>query len=308
VTINYRRVFLKDGIPGLIGDVLIYIFMILIVVITLYPFLNMIAISFNDALDTVMGGIRLWPRMFTTYNYENIFRNPNITHATYISVMRTVIGSLSNLAVCLCLAYALSRKEFVLRFAFLKILVFSMYIYGGLIPFYLLMRMLGFVNSFWVYIIPGMVSAWNVIIFRSYIESAIPDSLIESARIDGATEFLILLRIVAPLSLPVIATVLLWNAVGQWNSWFDAMLFNNMRQDLSTLQYELQKILLQTIQVAAGDTSRIAAEMQQGRGSVTTPQATRAAMTIVATVPILLVYPFVQKYFIHGLTIGGVKE
>jgi putative aldouronate transport system permease protein len=305
---NLRKTFLKDGIGGLLGDVFIYLIMIFIVIITLYPFLNMLAISFNDALDGVLGGIRLWPRVFTLYNYENIFENPHITQALFISVSRTVVGSLSNLAVCLMLAYALSRKEFVLRFIFLKILVFSMYIYGGLIPFFLLMRFLGFLNSFWVYIVPGMVSAWNIIIFRSYIESAIPDSLIESARLDGASEFLILFRIICPLSLPVIATVLLWNSVGQWNSWFDAMLFNNTSQHLSTLQYELQKILQQTIQVQSiGDASRIAADMA-ARGQTTTPQATRAAMTIVATAPILLVYPFVQKYFIHGLTIGGVKE
>ena len=306
---NYKRTLLKDGIGGLIGDIFIIIIMCFVVVITLYPFLNMIAISFNEALDGVMGGIRLWPRVFTTFNYENIFRNPHITQATYISVSRTVIGSLTNLFVCLCLAYTLSRKEFVLRFAFLKIVVFSMYIYGGLVPFFLLMRFMGFLNTFSVYIIPGMVSAWNVIILRSYIESAIPDSLIESSRLDGASEFLILFRIVCPLSLPVIATVLLWNSVGQWNSWFDAMLFNNTSQHLSTLQYELQKVLQQTIQVAAvTDTARLAADMAAGRGQVTTPQATRAAMTMVATVPILLVYPFVQKYFIHGLTIGGVKE
>jgi len=153
-----------------------------------------------------------------------------------------------------------------------------------------------------------MVSAWNVIIIRSYIEIAIPDSLIESVRIDGGSEFRVLFSIIFPLSLPVIATVLLWNSVGHWNNWFDAMLFNNTSQNLSTLQYELQKVLQQSIRVQSpSDTARMAAEMAE-RGQTTTPQATRAAMTIVATVPILLVYPFLQKYFIHGLTIGGVKE
>ncbi|MDR2570834.1 MAG: carbohydrate ABC transporter permease [Oscillospiraceae bacterium] len=305
---NFRKTFLRHGISGLIGDVVIYLILLFVLVVTLYPFLNMTAVSFNDALDSVLGGIRLWPRVFTTYNYENIFQNPHIIQATYISVARTVVGSISGLVACMMLAYTLSRREFVLRFVFLKIIVFSMYVYSGLIPFFLLMRFMGFLNSFWVYIIPGMVGAFNVIIIRSYIESAIPDSMIESARIDGASEFLILFRIVAPLSLPVIATVLLWNSVGQWNSWFDAMLFNNTSQHLSTLQYELQKVLQQTIQVQSiSDSSRLAAEMS-GRGQTTTPQATRAAMTMVATVPILLVYPFVQKYFIHGLTIGGVKE
>lgn len=307
-TINFRKAFLRNGISGLIGDIIIYVVMLFILVVTLYPFLNMVAVSFNDALDGVLGGIRLWPRVFTTYNYTNIFQNQNVIQATFISILRTVVGASTNLIVCMSLAYTLSRKEFALRFIFLKILVFTMYVSGGLIPYFLLMRFLGLLNSFWVYIIPGMVSAWNIIIIRSYIETSIPDSLVESVRIDGATEFRILFSIVFPLSLPVVATVLLWNSVGQWNSWFDAMLFNNTKQNLSTLQYELQKVLQQTIQVQSlGDTARVAAEMA-AKKQTTTPQATRAAMTIVATVPILLVYPFLQKYFIHGLTIGGVKE
>ena len=305
---NLRKMFLKDGIGGLIFDIVIYFVMLFILVITLYPFVNMIAVSFNDALDSLLGGIRLWPRRFSLYNYEFIFQNNSIMQATIISVLRTVIGASLNLVACMMLAYTLSRKEFVCRFIFLKILVFTMYISGGLIPTFLLIRFLGLVGTFWVYIIPGIVSAWNVVIIRSYIENSIPSSLIESARIDGASEFRTLFRIVFPLSMPVIATVLLWNAVGQWNSWVDVMLYNNARPQLSTLQYELQKVLLQTIQTAqVYNASQIGTEMA-ARRQTTTAQATRAAMTIVATVPILLVYPFLQKYFIHGLTIGGVKE
>ena len=306
---NLRRKFLRDGIGGLIFDIVIFLVMIFVAVITLYPFLNMIAISFNDALDSVMGGIRLWPRIFTTYNYTFIFQNQSVLRATFISVARTIVGSSASLLVCMMLAYTLSRKEFVFRYGMLKMLVFTMYVSGGLIPTFLLMRFMGFTGTFWVYIIPTMVSAWNVIIIRSYIENSISDAFVEAARLDGASEFRILFTIIFPLSLPVVATVLLWNAVGQWNSWFDAMLYNNTRPDLSTLQYELQKVLQQTIQATSvvQDTARIAAEMGQRR-QTTTAQATRAAMTIVATVPILAVYPFLQKYFIHGIAIGGVKE
>jgi putative aldouronate transport system permease protein len=183
-----------------------------------------------------------------------------------------------------------------------------MYISAGLIPVFLLIRNLNMVGTFWVYIIPGMVSAWNIIIIRSYIENSIPDSLIESARMDGASEFWTLFKVVFPLSLPVIATVLLWNSVGQWNSWFDVMLYNNTKPNLSTLQYELQKVLMQTIQIqTVYDSAQMAMDLS-GRRQTTTAQATRAAMTIVATLPILMAYPFLQKYFIHGLTIGGVKE
>jgi putative aldouronate transport system permease protein len=152
-----------------------------------------------------------------------------------------------------------------------------------------------------------MVSAWNVIIMRSYIENSIPDSLIESARIDGAAEFTTLFRIVFPLSLPVVATVVLWTAVGQWNSWFDVSLYNSTRPDLFTLQFELQRVLMQTL--AIGNVHQAAAMGHElaGVAQVTSPQATRAAMTIVATLPILMVYPFLQRYFIQGLTLGGVK-
>jgi putative aldouronate transport system permease protein len=305
---NLRKMFLREGIGGLAFDIIIYILMIFVLILTLYPFLNMLAVSFNDALDSVMGGIRIWPRMFSTYNYENIFQNANIIRATFVSVARTVIGASTNLAACMMLAYTLSRKEFFMRYIFLKMLVFTMYISGGLIPTFLLMRQLGLVGSFWVYIVPGMVSAWNIIIIRSYIENSIPDSLIESARIDGASEFWTLFRVVFPLSLPVIATVLLWNSVGQWNDWFTVMLYNNTRPNLSTLQYELQKVLMQTIQIqSVQNTAQLGMDMA-ARRQTTTAQATRAAMTIVATVPILMAYPFLQKYFIHGLTIGGVKE
>lgn len=303
-----RRMFLRDGVSGLIFDIAIYIIMVFMLIITLYPFLNMIAVSFNDALDSLLGGIRLWPRRFTLYNYENIFKNANIFQATITSVARTVVGALLNLCACMMLAYSLSRKEFFCRYIFLKVLVFTMYFSGGLIPTYLLLRQLGMVGTFWVYVIPGMVSAWNIIILRSYIENSISDTIIESARIDGASEFTTLFKIIFPLSLPVIATVMLWNVVGQWNNWFDVMLYNSNKPNLSTLQYELQKVLMQTVQTqSVYNSAALGAEMSAKR-QTTTAQATRAAMTIVASLPILMAYPFLQKYFIHGLTLGGVKE
>jgi len=297
---------MKDGFGGLAFDIGIYLIMFFIIVVTLYPFLHTIAVSFNDALDSLRGGIGLWPRQFTLFNYQNLLSDPRIIRATGVSIARTFFGASLNLFACMCLAYVLSRKEYVLRFFMLRMLIFTMFFSSGLIPFFLLMRQLGLVATFWVYIIPGMVSAWNVIIMRSYIENSIPDSLIESARIDGATEFITLFRIVFPLSLPVIATVVLWTAVGQWNSWFDVSLYNSTRPDLFTLQFELQRVLMQTL--AVGNVHQAAAVGHELAGSqVTSPQATRAAMTIVATLPILMVYPFLQRYFIQGLTLGGVK-
>jgi len=304
---SLRTRLMKDGYSGLALDIFIYLIMFFILIITLYPFLHTVAVSFNDALDSLRGGIGIIPRQFTLFNYQNLLRDDRIIRATFVSIARTVVGASLNLFACMCLAYVLSRKEYVLRYFMLRMLIFTMFFSSGLIPFFLLMRQLGLVATFWVYVIPGMVSAWNVIIMRSFIENSIPDSLVESARIDGATEFTTLFRIVFPLSLPVVATVVLWTAVGQWNSWFDVSLYNSTRPDLFTLQFELQRILMQTL--AIGNVHQ-AAEMGHAMAQgvqVTSPQATRAAMTIVATLPILMVYPFLQRYFIQGLTLGGVK-
>ncbi len=204
------------------------------------------------------------------------------------------------------LAYPLSRKEFVFRRAFSGLTVFTLYFSGGIIPLYFLFRNLGLINNFLVYIIPALISGFNVIIVRSYIQT-LPDSFIEAARMDGAGEFRILFTIVFPLSLPIIATMLLFIAVGQWNSWFDTMLFASSNQKLSTLQWELQK-MLQSVQAQMGGQQADFGRSGSITGNLVTPNSLRAAMTVVAIAPIIIVYPFLQKYFIHGITLGGVKE
>ena len=300
---------MRDGISGLIFDVFIYVSLLFLLIVTLYPFLNIIAVSFNDAIDSLAGGIGVWPRKFTTFNYKQIFKDSAIIDSTVMSVLRTVVGSVATTACCFMCAYALSRRQYVLRLLISRVMVFTMYFSGGLIPYYLLMKSVGLVGTFWVYIIPALVSAWNIMVMRSFIEQSIPDSLVESAHMDGASEFRTLFTIVTPLCVPVIATVILWTAVGQWNSWFDVYLYNNNKRELSTLQFELQKVLQKSMTSAGGTSSNMnyTAGLTGDRTVVTTPQATRAAMTVVATVPILCAYPFLQRYFIHGLTLGGIK-
>jgi len=303
-----RHLIYKDGLGGFVFDVIIYVTLLFLLVVTLYPFLNIIAVSFNEAIDSLAGGIHIWPRRFTTFNYEQIFKDSAIINSTYISVLRTVVGSLATTASCFMCAYALSRRQYVLRMFISRVFVFTMYFGGGLIPYYLLMKSLGLVGTFWVYVIPALVSAWNIMVMRSFIEQSIPASLLESAYMDGASEFRTLFAIVTPLSVPVIATVILWTAVGQWNSWFDVYLYNNNKKDLSTLQFELQKVLQKSM-TSAGTMMNYTAGItgDKTQRQATTPQATRAAMTVVATVPILCAYPFLQRYFIHGLTLGGIK-
>ena len=203
------------------------------------------------------------------------------------------------------MAYVLSRKEFIFRKTLTPFVVFTMYFSGGLIPIFILMRDLGLINNFLVYILPGMIGAYNIMVMRSYIEG-IPESLIEAAKIDGASEYRILFGIIFPLSLPVIATITLFVAVGQWNSWFDTMLYAGSNPSLTTLQFELQKLLTSSLSMAATDSDAMM-NMGDAARTAVTPTSIRAAMTVIAVVPILFTYPFLQKYFIKGLTLGGVK-
>lgn len=277
--------------------------MLLILTLTIYPFLNVLAISFNESSDTVKGGITIFPRKFTTENYKVIFTYNNLVSGFINSVLRTIVGTLTSLIACSMVAYTLGRKHYIFRKQVSLFLVITMYVSGGLIPFFLLVRDLHLMNSFLVYILPGMVGAFNIIIIRSFMEN-LPEELYESAYIDGANEFTVFLKIIIPLSTPVLATIALFVAVGQWNNWFDTYLFNGSDPSLTTLMFELMKVL-QSTQRAGADAVRTAS--QQLKVSQVSPESVKMAITIVTIVPILLVYPFLQKYFVSGMTIGAVK-
>ena len=290
----------------LILNLVVYTTLIFLVIVTLYPFLNTLAVSFNDALDSAKGGIYLRPRKFTLYNYQSLLTRSQIFHASFISVLRTVLSTLFCTFSTAMVAYTLSRKEFVLRKLFSFIYVLTMYIDGGLIPTYFLMKGLGLTNNFWVYVLPGLVTAFNLIVIRTYI-NGLPESLIEAARADGAGEFTIFVKIVLPLCKPVLATIALFVAVANWNSWFDTFLYNSSNPKLSTLQYELMKVL-QTANSMTGSLEQALSQAAAGTVNTITPRAIRATMTVIVTVPIAVVYPFLQNYFVHGLTLGGIKE
>ncbi|MBW9172413.1 carbohydrate ABC transporter permease [Clostridium estertheticum] len=284
------------------------IFMIVIVVVTLYPFLNILAISFNNASDTLRGGIYIWPREWTLFNFSSIFATGFLYHAFFISVLRTVISTVLNLFFTTMLAYTLSRKEYFLRKFITTVFVLTMYFSAGMIPSYFLIKNLGLMNHFIVYILPSMIGAFNLIVIRTYIKS-LPDSMIEAAKIDGAGEFSIFIKIVFPLCKPVLAVVGLFVAVGAWNTWFDTFLYASSNQNLSTLQYELMKLLSTSMQTATTAVAQFGGKgALSGSADSVTPQSIRAASTVVAALPILMVYPFLQKYFVVGLNVGSVKE
>ena len=291
----------QKSVPDKIFVVLNTLFMIAFVVITLYPVLNTLAISLNDGTDALRGGIYLLPRKFTMKNYITVLQKNNLLTGAYITVLRTILGTVTALFANAILAFIVSRKRFLFKRSLSLFWVITMYVNGGMIPIFLLYKNLGLTNSFWVYVIPGMVSAFNMLVIRTYM-AGIPDSLEESAQLDGAGYMTIFLKIISPLCKPVYATVALFVAVGQWNSWFDAMLYNRMSPEFTTLQYELMKLLSSVTNQGSS-----AEAMKNAIGSVT-PTSVRAAATILTMLPIICLYPFLQRYFVTGLTIGGVKE
>ena len=280
------------------------VLMTLVAIVTVYPFLNVLAISLNESLDTVRGGIYLWPRKFTLANYETIFSFGGLLVGLRNSVLRTVIGAVLGVFSASMLAYALSRRDFSARRPISVFLALTMYFSGGLIPTYILMRDLGLLGTFWVYVLPGLVNAFNVFVVRSYIDG-LPFALQEAAKMDGASDWTIYWRVVLPLSKPVLATIALFVAVGQWNSWFDTYLYNGSEEHLTTLQYELMKVLQSTM--TGNEQSYRGRNMTEVMATVS-PESVKMAITIVVTVPILFVYPFLQRYFVKGMTLGAVKS
>lgn len=285
-----------------IFDISLYVIMILVGIATLYPFFNVLAISFNDSADTVKGGITVWPRVFTIRNYVTIFQFDGLLTGFRNSVIRTVLGTVLGILSASMVAYVLSKTEFQAKRLFSVIFAMTLYFSGGLIPGYMLIRDLHLTASFWVYIIPGILSVWNVFIVRSYIDG-LPNALQESAKIDGANDWTIFWRVILPLCQPVLATIALFITVNHWNAWFDTYLYNSQNPELTTLQYELRKVLL----TADNGTNYRDPNKQQSLAAVT-PESIQMAITMVVTVPILLVYPFLQRYFVKGLTLGAVKS
>ena len=280
------------------------LFMIAFVVVTLYPVLNTLAISFNDGIDAVRGGIHLWPRKFTFKNYLTILGKENMITAVYVTVARTILGTLLALVTNALLAFVVSRKRFLFKSGLSLFWVITMYVNGGLIPVFLLYRNLHLTGTFWVYIIPGTISAFNMLVLRTYM-NGLPDSLEESAQLDGAGYWTVFVKIISPLCKPVYATVALFVAVGQWNSWFDAMLYNRLKSEYTTLQYELMK-LLSSVMNQSGNAANASAA--GAANAAITPVTVRSAASIATMLPIIMLYPFLQRYFVTGLTIGGVKE
>lgn len=299
----------KKSVGDIIFDCVNVLIMIIIVFITLYPFINATAISLNDANDTVRGGITFYPRIFTTRNYELIFGNSLVYNAYFITIARTVVGTFTGLLFTAMLAFGLAHRNLRGRRFYTLLCLITMFFSGGLMPTYFLIRALGLMNNFWVYIIPSLISVWNMMLMRTYFQG-IPEALEESARIDGANYWTVFFRIILPVSTPIIATIALFIAVGHWNAWFDAAIYVT-KQPLKPMQNVLLSIiseakfaesLAQTSAGAVADVSNI------GRGKTVNVRSITMATMVVTILPIIMVYPFLQRYFIKGIMIGSLKE
>ena len=291
------------------------IFMTLFALICLYPFVNILALSFNSGQDSLKGGITVWPREFTLGNYIVVFRNGLVLNAYKVTIARTVIGTVTSLFVTAMTAYAVSEKGLPGKRVIMVYMMITMFFGGGLIPGYLVLRAYGLLNTFWVYIVPGLFGVWNCIIMKTSF-SQIPESLKESMRLDGGGEFSILLHIVIPVSLPMFAALALFSAVGHWNDWFggayyvrnndlvpvQTYLYNIMAKDISSMA---ERGMLNT----ANTRTNVSAELLGDDGAAkVTSMSLKMAIVVIGTAPILITYPFLQKYFVKGVLIGSIKE
>jgi len=269
------------------------------------PYIHVLMVALNDTAAVSFHGLLLWPRQFTLVNFQTLLNDDSIIRAFTVTLMR--IGGTLALVISLnfMAAYALTRKGLPHRKKIVMFFFIPQYISGGLIPTYILFSALGLLNNFWVYILPAGFSFYYFILLRTYL-GTIPDSLEESARIDGASEMMIMLRIYLPLSLPMIATMALMITVGVWNDWATTLFFFRGNR-WNTLAYELYRVLQE--QARLQELIREAVRLGQVTlAAATTTEGLRNAQIIISTLPIIMVYPFLQKYFIKGLLIGGVKE
>ncbi|MEK4516036.1 carbohydrate ABC transporter permease [Paenibacillus sp. FSL H8-0122] len=279
-----------------VWQAIVYFILILLSLLCLLPFLYVVAVSVTPESEVLRRGIVIIPETFTFLAYKEVFISHGIGQAYKITLFRTIVGTLLNVFFTVIAAYPLSKKYLPGRSPFLLFIVFTMMFGGGLIPTYLLVRSLGLLNSPWVLIIPQLISAFNLVIIKGFFEQ-LPAEIEESARVDGASELQSLWRIILPLSLPVLSTISLFYAVGHWNSYFDAIVYIN-DSSLMPLQVILRNILL--------NVATQSADSLANSGTVST-FAVQMAAVVVTTVPILIVYPFMQKHFTKGVLLGSVK-
>lgn len=291
-----------------VGDYLNILILLFISFICIYPFWYVFIGTISNP-NIPVRTLTFLPKDVTLFNYTEVFQMPGLIAALGISVLRTLTGTALAILLSSLLAYLFTLERMPARSFFYRLVIITMYISGGLIPTFLTYKSYGLTNNFLVYILPGAISAFNVVLLKTYIENSIPVSLSESAVLDGAGTMTIFVRIIFPLSVPIIATVALFCAVGQWNAWFDNMIYTSGKPQLMTLQYLLYRKLNEASMLAEASKSGVISQVGDilSKEKMLTPDSIRMTMTMLVTLPILFVYPFVQKYFVKGIMIGAVK-
>lgn len=291
---------MKDSFSRRLFTVLNCAFFALLALICVYPmwYVFIQSLSAKNTINTF-----LVPSGFTLNNYAQVFRMKEVANAVVVSVLRTVVGTFCTVSACMLLGYLFTKKEMPYRKLLYRIMIVTMYVSGGLIPTYLVYKAYGLLNSFWVYILPGVVSAYYVILIKTFVEQ-LPAAVEESAMIDGAGTLTIFARIILPMSLPIVATIAVYAAVAQWNAWFDNHIYVLSNKSLMTLQYMLYKYL--------NEAERLAQTLKEmstatDMSDMLTPRGVRMTVTIVTVIPVLFVYPFLQRYFVKGIMLGAVK-
>lgn len=292
---------MRESAGDRVFGALVYVLLSMVLIIVLYPLVFVVSASISNPVTVLRGEMWLFPKELSFIGYERIFANPEILTGYGNTILYTTVGTSINLMMTVLAAYPLSRQDFKGRGVITWFIVFTMFFSGGLIPTYLLVKNLGLINTMWALILPGAVSVWNIIIMRTFFQSSIPGEIQESAAIDGCNNIQTLWRIVLPLSAPILAVMVLFYAVGHWNSYFSALIYLNDRE-----KYPLQLLLREIL---------IKSEVDQMAGSMTTStqqylmeaEAIKYAIIIVANLPVLLLYPFLQRYFVKGMLIGAIK-
>ncbi|MEK3732327.1 MULTISPECIES: carbohydrate ABC transporter permease [Paenibacillus] len=273
--------------------------MLIVCFITIYPIWYVLVNAFNEGQDAMRGGIYWWPRVFSLENFEAVFQSSGIMTAMGVTVAKTVIGVVVHVLFTAMVAYAFSRRGLIFGKFYILMGTVTLFFGGGLIPTYLLIRDLNMLDSFMVYIIPAMFSFFDLIIFMTFFRD-IPDGLEEAARIDGANDWSIFFRVVLPVSMPVVATIALFHGVYQWNDYFTGVIYIN-NADLQPIQTYLYKV------VAQSSSNQMMAQVPGGVAKTVTSQSIKLATMVVTTLPIVFVYPFLQRYFVKGMMIGSIK-
>ncbi|MEK8130277.1 carbohydrate ABC transporter permease [Paenibacillus filicis] len=298
-TMKLRSTKIKDSLGDRLFLIAIYAALSLILLIVLYPLIYVISSSFSSPAAVTSGKVWLWPVDISLKGYENLIQNPKVMSGYANSIFYTAMGTCISVVLTIMVAYPLSRKTFFGKNVLMMLVTFTMLFSGGLIPTYLVVKQLGLIDTRWALLIPNAIWVWQVIITRSFFQSSIPDELFDASEIDGASDFRFLWSVVVPLSKPILAVLTLIYAVGQWNAYFDALIYLKSA-NLFPLQLILRSIIILNNSSNATDALKQVERQQLA-------ELLKYSLIVVTTLPVLIIYPFVQRFFVQGMMVGSVK-